>query len=128
MLDHLFLTYGNITAIDLENNFEQMRKAWDPQQPVETLFKQIQDCADFSEAGGVMVGHRQKINVGYAKIFTTCNFISSCRRLNKKDTADNTWESFKVHFSAAHHQHKHMQGGVSRQLRSSCIKYRFWPN
>jgi hypothetical protein len=41
MLDRLFLTYGNIATVDLENNFEQMRKAWDPQQPVETLFKQI---------------------------------------------------------------------------------------
>jgi hypothetical protein len=52
MLDHLFETYGNITAVDLEINFEHMRRAWDPQQPVETLFKQIQDCADYSEAGG----------------------------------------------------------------------------
>jgi hypothetical protein len=46
MLDHLFGTYGNITAVDLEINFEHMRRAWDPQQPVESLFKQIQDCAD----------------------------------------------------------------------------------
>jgi hypothetical protein len=30
MLNHLFITYGNITAIDLENNFEHMRHAWDP--------------------------------------------------------------------------------------------------
>jgi hypothetical protein len=45
MLDHLFETYGNITAVDLEINFEHMRRAWDPQQPVETLFKQIQYCA-----------------------------------------------------------------------------------
>jgi predicted HAD superfamily Cof-like phosphohydrolase len=30
MLDQLFLTYGNITTVDLENNFEQMHKAWDP--------------------------------------------------------------------------------------------------
>jgi hypothetical protein len=52
MLDHLFDTYGNITAVDLEINFEHMRRAWDPQQPVETLFKQIQDCADYLEAGG----------------------------------------------------------------------------
>jgi hypothetical protein len=56
MLDHLFETYGNITAVDLEINFEHMRRAWDPQQPVETLFKQIQDCADYSEAGGVPIG------------------------------------------------------------------------
>jgi hypothetical protein len=41
MLDHLFETYCNITAVDLEINFEHMHKAWDPQQPVESLFKQI---------------------------------------------------------------------------------------
>jgi hypothetical protein len=57
MLDHLFMDYYNITAVDLENNFEQMRRAWDPQQPVESLFKQIQDCADYSEAGGILIGH-----------------------------------------------------------------------
>jgi hypothetical protein len=57
MLDHLFMTYGNITAVDLENNFEQMRRAWDHQQAVESLFKQIQYFADYSEAGGVIIGH-----------------------------------------------------------------------
>jgi hypothetical protein len=41
LLDHLFETYGNITAVNLEINFENMRRAWDPQLPVETLFKQI---------------------------------------------------------------------------------------
>jgi hypothetical protein len=55
MLDHLFTIYGNITVVDLENNFEQMRQAWDPQQPVESLFKQIQDCDDYSESGGVLI-------------------------------------------------------------------------
>jgi hypothetical protein len=82
MLDHLFDTYGNITAVDLEINFEHMRRAWDPQQPVETLFKQIQDCADYSEAGGVPIGHSQKIKVGYAKIFATGHFMSACRGWN----------------------------------------------
>jgi hypothetical protein len=67
MLDHLFGTYGNITAVDLEINFEHMRRAWDPQQPIESLFKQIQDCADYSEAGGVLIGQTQQINFGYAK-------------------------------------------------------------
>jgi hypothetical protein len=52
MLDHLFLSYGSITAVDIEQNFKNMLKAWDPQQPVETLFKQIQDCVEFAEAGG----------------------------------------------------------------------------
>jgi hypothetical protein len=80
MLDHLLETYGNITAVDLEINFEHMRRAWDPQHPVESLFKQIQYCADYSEAGGVLIGHPQQINVGYAKIFATGHFMSACRR------------------------------------------------
>jgi hypothetical protein len=67
MLDHLFETCGTITAVDLEINFEHMSRAWDPQQPVETLFNHIQVCADYSEAGGVLIGHPQQINVGYAK-------------------------------------------------------------
>jgi hypothetical protein len=110
MLDHLFDTYGNITAVDLEINFEHMRRGWDPQQPVESLFKQIQDCADYSEAGGVLIGHPQQINVGYAKIFATGHFMSACRRWNEKHTIEKTWTQFKSHFAAAHRQHKQMQG------------------
>jgi hypothetical protein len=102
MLDHLFETYGNITVVDLKINFEHMRRAWDPQQPVESLFKQIQDCADYSEAGGVHIGHPQQINVGYAKIFTTGHFMSACRRWNEKHTIEKTWTQFKSHFAAAH--------------------------
>jgi hypothetical protein len=84
MLNHLFETYGSITAVDLEINVEHMRRAWDPQQPVETLFKQIQDYADYSEAGGVPIGPSQQINVGYAKIFATGHFMSACHHWNEK--------------------------------------------
>jgi hypothetical protein len=80
MLNNLFETYGNIT--------EHMRRAWDPQQPVESLFKQIQDYADYSEAGGVLIGHPQQINVGYVQIFATCHFMSACRRWNEKHTIE----------------------------------------
>jgi hypothetical protein len=110
MLDHFFETYGNITAVDLEVNFEQMRRPWDPHQPVEYLFKQIQDCADYSEAGGIPIGPSQQINVGYAKIFATGQFMSACRRWNEKTAAEKTWTHFKSHFAAAHRQHKQMKG------------------
>jgi hypothetical protein len=110
MLDHLFKTYGNITAVDLEINFEHMRRAWGPQQPVEYLFNQIQDCADYSEAGCILIGHPQQINVGYAKIFATGHFMIACWRWNDKHTIEKTWTQFKSHFAAAHRQHKQMQG------------------
>jgi hypothetical protein len=110
MLDHIFVTYGNITAVGLEINFEHMWRAWDPQQPIESLFKQIKDCAYNSEAGGVLIGHPQKINLGYAKIFATGHFMSACRRWNEKPLADKTWAQLKAHFSAARRQHKQVQG------------------
>jgi hypothetical protein len=94
----------------LDINFEHMRRAWDPQKPVETLFKQIQDCADYSEAGGVPIGPSKKINVGYAKIFATWHFMSACRRWNEKPAAEKSWTHFKSHFAAAHRHHKQMQG------------------
>jgi hypothetical protein len=108
--DHPFETYGNITAVDLEINFEHMRQAWDPQQPVESLFKQIQDCADYYEAGGFLIGHPQQINVGYAKIFATGHFMSACLPWNEKHAIEKTWTQFKSHFAAAHRKHKQMQG------------------
>jgi hypothetical protein len=117
MLDHLFETYGNITAVDVEINFEHMRQAWDPQQPVETLFKQIQDCAEYSEAGGVPIGPSHQINVRYAQIFATGQFMSACRRWNEKPSAEKTWTHFKSHFAAAHRQHKQIQGESAAHAR-----------
>jgi hypothetical protein len=87
-----------------------MRRAWDPQQPVETLFKQIQDCADYSDAGGVPIGPSQQINIGYAKIFATGHFMSACSRWNEKPATEKTWTHFKSHFAAAHRQHKQTKG------------------
>jgi hypothetical protein len=113
MMDHLFETYGNITAVDLEINFEHMRRSWDPQHPVESLFKHIQDCADYSEAGGFLIGHPQQINVGYAKVFATGHSMSACLRWNKKHLLEKTWIQFKSHFAAAHRQNKKMKGESS---------------
>jgi hypothetical protein len=57
MLDHLFETYGNITAVDLEINFEHMRRAWDPQQIVPTFLRH----------GASSVGTRNKSTLGMQK-------------------------------------------------------------
>jgi hypothetical protein len=87
-----------------------MRKAWDPQQTVETLFKQIQDCVDFTEAGGVAIGAAQKLSSAYSKFFKSGKFNSACRRWDEKIEADKTWNNFKTHFAAAYRQHRQMQG------------------
>jgi hypothetical protein len=114
MIDHLFLSYDSITSVDIEQNFENMRKSWDPQQPVETLFKQIQDCVDFAEAGGVAIEAAQTPSSAYSKIFKSGKFNSACRRWDEKIEADKTWNNFKIHFAAAYRQHRQIQGETVR--------------
>jgi hypothetical protein len=109
-LDQLFLSYASITAVDIEHNFENRRKAWCPQQPVETLFKHIQDCVDFAEAGGVSIGAAQKLSSVYSKIFRSGKFNSACRRWDEKLEADKTWNNFKIRFAASYSQQRQMQG------------------
>jgi hypothetical protein len=87
-----------------------MRNTWDPQQPVETLFNQIQECVDYAEDGGVTIGPAQQTSVAYTTIFSTGNFTSACRRWNEKEEVDKTWNNVKTHFTAAHRQRKQMQG------------------
>jgi hypothetical protein len=74
------------------------------------VFKQIQYCANYYEAGGVLIGHLQQINIGYAKIFATGHFMSAFRWWSEKHAIEKTWITFKPHFAAAHHQHKQIQG------------------
>jgi hypothetical protein len=87
-----------------------MRKEWDPQHPVENLFKQIQDCVDFAEAGGVAIGAAQKLSSAYSKIFKSGKFNSACRRWDVKLEANKTWNNFKIHVAADYRQNRQIQG------------------
>ena len=80
MIDYLFPLYGSITCFDFEKNFYNVLKAWDPQQPVETLLKQIRYCMYFSESGVITTGESQKLTTVYTKILITGIFNIACRR------------------------------------------------
>jgi hypothetical protein len=87
-----------------------MRRAWDPSSQWRLSSSKFKTVLTIRRQGGVLIGHPQQINVGYAKIFATGNFMSACRRWNEKPSAEKTWTHFKSHFAAAHRQHKQMQG------------------
>jgi hypothetical protein len=80
------------------------------QQPIETLFKQIQHSVDFYEVGGVTSGAAYHIRVAYTNVFATGILMSACRRWNEKEQASKNWNNFKIHVAAAYRQHKQIQG------------------
>jgi hypothetical protein len=95
-----------------------MHKAWDPQHPVETLFKQIQDCVDYAEKGGIHIGEAHKLITAYTKVFSTDIFHSTHCRWNERAAPDKAWDNFKIHFTTVYHQHNHMQGQSA--INSGC--------
>jgi hypothetical protein len=112
MLDYMFTTYGSITPVDLDCNFKAMCNTWDPQQPVETLFKKIQDSVYYYESGLAPIGEAQQISDDCTNIFATGRFMSACCHWEKYED-DKTWPTFKTHFAAAYLQYKQIQGKLA---------------
>jgi hypothetical protein len=92
MLDHLFLSYGSIIDVELEHNWENMRKAWEPQQPVEPSVFRI--ALSRQKQGGVTISEAQKLQTVYANIFATGIFHIACRRWNDRLPAEQTCNLF----------------------------------
>ena len=51
LLTHLFATYGKISGTDLCINNTRMNAAYDVNHSIETLFDQIEDGMDYTDAG-----------------------------------------------------------------------------
>ena len=48
LLDHLYLTYGQVTPLDLRENDLSMKKSYNSTMPIESLFKQIHNRQVFA--------------------------------------------------------------------------------
>ena len=63
LLDHLVTTYATIDQFDLENNQEKMTARYDPNAPIETLFKQITDGVAYAELGDAPFTSKQIVDI-----------------------------------------------------------------
>jgi hypothetical protein len=71
LLTHLLTFYAMIAPTELTQNYERLSTPYDPNQPIETFFQQIQDARAFAVAGGQPYGKAMIINVAYALVFNT---------------------------------------------------------
>jgi hypothetical protein len=71
LLTHLLTYYAKIAPTELTQNYERLNTPYDPNQPIETLFQQIQDARDFAVAGGQPYGAATIVNVAYTLVFNT---------------------------------------------------------
>jgi hypothetical protein len=104
LLTHLLTYYAMITPTELTQNYERLNTPYDPNQPIESLFQQIQDARAFSMAGGQPYGAAIIVNVSYTLIFNTGFFPDACRAWQSRAISGKTWAQFKLDFATAHRE------------------------
>jgi hypothetical protein len=102
ILDHLYTKYGRISPQDLEANDKRFKTAYDPAQPIETLFEQVSRAMDLADAAGAPYTPEQILNNAYSLVFQTGLYGDACREWRRLDVALKTWPRFQDHFMAAH--------------------------
>jgi hypothetical protein len=93
-----------IAPTELTQNYERLNTLYYPNQPIETLFQQIQDARAFAVAGGQPYGAAIIVNVEYTLVFNTGLFPDACRAWQSRAIAGKTWAQFKLDFATAHRE------------------------
>jgi hypothetical protein len=102
LLTHLLSYYAMITSTELTQNYERLNTPYNPNQPIEMLFKQTQDARAFAVAGGQPYGATMVVNVAYTLVFNTGLFPDACRAWQSRAIAGKMWAQFKLDFATAH--------------------------
>jgi hypothetical protein len=104
LLTHILTYYAMIAPTELTQNYERLNTPYDPNQPIETLFQQIQDDRAFAVAGGQPYGAAMIVNLAYTLVFNTGLFPDACRVWQSRAIAGKTWAQFKLDFATAHRE------------------------
>jgi hypothetical protein len=104
LLTHLLTYYAMIAPTELTQNYERLNTPYDPNQPIETLFQQIQDVRAFAVTGSQPYGAAMIVNVTYTLLFSTGLFTDACRAWQSRAIAAKTWAHFKIDFATAHRE------------------------
>ena len=106
MFKHLNKYYGKITDADLLANKTNMSKPWDPDTPIQIIYKQIDEGTKFASLVSVHIPDKEKTAIGYQLVHNTGELTAACRDWRK--TSDNlkSWTTFKEHFTAEYQDYK----------------------
>ena len=99
ILTYLFETYGDVSPQELMGLRSQIENmTFDPTEPVDAVFTEIEDFADIAESIDDPITTVQKCKLAYVVLQNTKKFKSGLREWNQKQWEDKTWENFQAHF------------------------------
>jgi hypothetical protein len=96
---HLKKTYGFINPTQLAEYYNKMTAAINFQDPIETLFKQIQYGVCYANAGMQPYMEAHDVNIAFLLILNTGAIHDTCRYWQCRTPINQTWAEFKHEFA-----------------------------
>ena len=104
LLQHLKLQYGKVTEAELEENDRALKTPYDVQNPIETLYEQVEDAINFADAADTLYTQQQILSIALSLIQKTGVFTDWIREWKRKNQLHKTWPLFKEFFAEAHQE------------------------
>jgi hypothetical protein len=101
ILMHLKQTFGFINPTQLAKNYNNMTAPINFQDPIETLFKQIEDGVRYANAGAQPYMEAQYVIIGFLLILNTGGIPDACRDWQRRTPMNQTWADFSREFARA---------------------------
>jgi hypothetical protein len=98
---HLKQTYGFINPTQLTENYNKMSAPINFQDPIETLFKQLEYWVRYANAGTQPYMEAQYVNIAFLLILNTGAIPDACRDWQRCKPMDHTWAEFRREFARA---------------------------
>jgi len=109
LLMHLYNTYADINVGQLQANDAALKTPYDSNQPMETLFGQIEAAVEYAAAGNTPYTPQQVLATAFQLVFQTGIYADDCKEWKRKPPVDKTWAAFKVFFASANQEYREAQ-------------------
>ena len=109
ILDHLYITYANISSADLQENDAVFCTPYNINQPIETLFDRIEICGDYVAAGNTPYSLEQVLGIAFQLVYQTGLFVDDCKAWKSLPVQQKTWTDFKNFFATANNEWREPQ-------------------
>jgi hypothetical protein len=106
ILVHLKQTYGFINPTQLAENYNKMAAPINFQDPIEKLFKQIEDGVRYANAGMQPYMEAKCVNIAFLLILNTGAIPDACRDWQLHTSVNQTWADFRREFARAQREQR----------------------
>jgi len=123
MIHHLYVTYGEIDEVDIDENLVAMMKPYDPELTLATLTNQLEKGRAFAQMGLQTISENMMVTKGITLLANTAVFNDDIKQWRRTPDNEKTWEKFKSYFHRAHKERRKAittagQGGYNAKANS----------